>query len=153
MTRVLCRLAAEDPITPRHMRMTPRHMRVEAPSQRPPSFETRNAPRELRANSQVPFFKVLCMYMYMYTSSAHILSVCMHPVRYCSARTWRELEPTALDQQKQGQNRQDAAHGPGPVAQQPCCCPQHISASNLRPPPGRSSDRRRRGSRSHKKRR
>ena len=40
MTRVLCRLAADDPITPRHMSVTPRHMSVEAPSQRPPSLES-----------------------------------------------------------------------------------------------------------------
>jgi hypothetical protein len=54
MTRVLCRLAAEDPITPRHMRMTPRrHMRVEAPSQRPPSFESKPGKTQRIARAQL----------------------------------------------------------------------------------------------------
>ena len=53
MTRVLCRLAAEDPITPRHMRMTPRHMRVEAPSQRPPSLESKKGKTQRIAQAQL----------------------------------------------------------------------------------------------------
>ena len=53
MTRVLRRLAAEDPITPRHMRMTPRHMRVEAPSQRPPSLESKKGKTQRIARAQL----------------------------------------------------------------------------------------------------
>ena len=53
MTRVLRRLAAEDPITPRHMRMTPRHMRVEAPSQRPPSLESKKGKTQRIAQAQL----------------------------------------------------------------------------------------------------